>query len=105
LRRTRLRPRKLELAGVGSEGAGDDVDQGRLAGAVLAEQHVDLASPEVEIDIIQRQHAREALGDSDHFEKKILAGRLCGPRGLSQAALLHDDPADVGPDQTVTAPP
>ena len=96
---------ELELAGVGSEGASDDVDQGRFAGAVLAEQHVDLAGPEVEIDVVQCQHAREALGDSDHFEKKILAGRLCGPRGLSQAALHHDDPVDVGLDQTFTAQP
>ena len=96
---------KFELAGVGSESAGDDVDQGRFAGAVLAEQHMDLASPQVEIDIVQRQHAGEALGDSGHFQEKIPAGRLRGPRGLGQAALHHDDPADIGPDQTVTSPP
>ena len=49
----------LERAGIGRIGAGDDVDQRRLAGAVFAEQHVDLAAPEVEVDAIQARRRRE----------------------------------------------
>ena len=36
------------------EGPGDDVDQRRLAGAVLAEQRMDLAMVQFEIDVIER---------------------------------------------------
>ena len=82
-----------ELAGVRSEGAGDDVDQGRFAGAVLAKQHMDLAGAQVEIDVVERQHAREALADADHLQEKVVAGRLRGPRSFSNSAVDHDDPA------------
>ena len=49
------------FAGVRREHAGEDVHERRLAGAVLAEQRVDLAALEVEIDAAQRLHAAEAL--------------------------------------------
>ena len=44
--------------------AREDVHQRRLAGAVLAEQRVDLAGLQVEIDAAQRLDAAEALGDA-----------------------------------------
>jgi hypothetical protein len=43
---------------------GDQGYQRRFAGAVLAEQHMHLAGPEVEIDAIERDHTREVLRDS-----------------------------------------
>src|SRR5271165_4225383 len=41
--------------------AGDERDQRRLAGAVLAEQHMHLAGAQVEIDAAERDHAGEML--------------------------------------------
>ena len=38
--------------------------QSRLAGPVLADQRMDLARPELEVDLVVGQHAREALGDA-----------------------------------------
>ena len=51
----------FERAGIGRVGAGDDVYQRRLAGAVLPEQHMDFAAPQIEIDAVQRDHAGEPL--------------------------------------------
>ena len=47
---------------VGLDDAGDDLDQRRLAGAVLAEHGVDRALAAGEIDVLQRPHAAIALG-------------------------------------------
>ena len=49
--------------------AEDDVAERRLAGAVLAEQALDLAGPEVEVDIVQSGEVAEPLGDARHFEQ------------------------------------
>ena len=46
----------------------EDVHQGGLAGAVLAEQGVDLAGPDVEVDVVVGDDARIALGDAAHLE-------------------------------------
>jgi hypothetical protein len=43
--------------------ARDDLDQGRLAGAVVAEQPQHLALAEVQVDVAQRRDRAEALGD------------------------------------------
>ena len=63
-----------------SSGAGEaveDVHQGRLAGAVLAEQGVDLAGPDVEVDAVVGDHARIALRDAAHLERgRAERGRL-----------------------------
>ncbi len=55
--------------------AGDDLDQRRLAGAVLAQHRVDLAAPAGEIDVLQRAHAAVALGDLRQDEESRLAAR------------------------------
>ncbi len=52
------RPRKPTLAGVGRIDAGQHLDQRRLAGAVLPEQRMHLAAPDIEIDVVERQRAR-----------------------------------------------
>ena len=44
------------------------LDEGGLAGAVLAEQAVHLAGPHVEVHARQRDHAGEALHDAAHLE-------------------------------------
>ena len=54
---------ELDLAQVRLKCAGDDVHQGRLAGAVLAEDGVNLTRMELDADIRQRHHAGEELGD------------------------------------------
>ncbi len=59
-----------KAARVGREGPGDDVDESGLAGAVLAEKHVDLAVAKVEIHSIERDDAGKALGDLAQFEEE-----------------------------------
>ena len=49
---------------------GEDADQGRLAGAVLAEQAVHLARRERQADVVVREHARERLGDPDQLDDR-----------------------------------
>jgi len=46
----------------------EDVHQRCLAGAVLAQQGMDLARTNVQIDVVVGGHARVALGDPAHFE-------------------------------------
>ena len=47
----------------------EDIHQRRLAGAVLAEQRVDLAWPDLEVDVIVGDDARVALRDAAHLER------------------------------------
>ena len=44
--------------------AGENLDQRRFPGAIFTEQSVNLAGPDREIDLIQRDHARESFADS-----------------------------------------
>ena len=44
--------------------AGDDLHQGRFAGAVLAHQAVDLAPAQHEVDVAQGRDAAERFGDA-----------------------------------------
>ena len=46
----------------------EDVHQRRLAGAVLAEQRMDLAAADVEVDVVVGDDPRVALGDAAHLE-------------------------------------
>ena len=71
-------PRDHDLALVGVVQPVEDVHQGRLAGAVLAEQRMHLALAEVEADVVVRDDARKALRDVAHLED--VAG-LVGHRG------------------------
>ena len=58
-----------DLALVGRRQPVQDVHQGRLAGAVLAEQRVDLAGPDVEVDRVVCDDARVALRDAAHLQR------------------------------------
>ena len=53
----------LDVAGVGAVDAGEDVAQRRLARAVLAEERMDFAAAQLEVDVAQRQDPVEALRD------------------------------------------
>ena len=68
LRTSTGRAVQQHLAGVAPHGAADDLHQRGLAGAVLAEHHVDFAGAHVQLDVVQRQHPGEALGDAAHLE-------------------------------------
>src|SRR5262249_37601282 len=72
LRRARrdLDPAKTNDAGIARENAGDHLDQGGLAGAILAEQSMDLARAEREIDVLQRAHRAKTLGYPAHLQKE-----------------------------------
>jgi hypothetical protein len=59
-----------EGAGVGLVGAGDDLDERALASAVLAEQGVNLAGLQIEIDAPEGPRAAERLGDLAEFEQR-----------------------------------
>jgi hypothetical protein len=52
-----------ELAVVGSHDAGEDLQQRRLAGAVLADHAVHLAGLDAEAHVGQRANGAERLGD------------------------------------------
>ena len=58
----RVMPAELYVAGVQRVDAGEDLDQRGLAGTVLAEQRQDLAGAELEVNVIERERASEALG-------------------------------------------
>ena len=81
---------QADLAGVRAVHAGQDLDQGRLAGTVLAQQRVHLAGPDVEIDIVERQRAGEPLEAADLEERRRRDASRCGDAGYrstSQAPL------------------
>ena len=58
------------IAGVGLDHARENVHQRRLAGPDLAEQRVDLAAIEIEVDPAERLDAAEALDHSAHGEER-----------------------------------
>ena len=61
----------LERPGVRPVGAGDDLDERRFAGAVLADEGVDLAGGQVERDALKRLHAAEGFGDVGQTKKRL----------------------------------
>ena len=50
-----------DLARVRLVNPGEDLDQGRLPSAVLADEHVDFARSQVERDVIEGDHAGKSL--------------------------------------------
>ena len=61
-RRVMSRPAKRMRAGVGQQAAAEQADEGGLAGAVRADQRVDLAGGEVEVDAVDGREAAEVRG-------------------------------------------
>ena len=64
-----------DLAVIGLGQPVEDVHERGLAGAVLAEQGVDLAGPDLEVDVVVGDDARIALGDAAHLERGCCDGR------------------------------
>ncbi len=60
--------RQAHPAGVGVVDAEDDVAQRRLAGAVLAQQAMNLASGDGERDVVERRKRAEVLADVLDFQ-------------------------------------
>ena len=56
-----------QFAGVGQGRAGHDLDERRFAGAVLAEQRMDLAGGDAEVDVVERAHPGIGLARRDDF--------------------------------------
>ena len=63
---------------------GKDLDQRRLAGAVLPEQRMHLAAPHVEIDSVERERCGETLGQAGHGKERRIAH---APRCVSMSAM------------------
>jgi hypothetical protein len=59
-----------------------DMHEGALAGAVLAQQGVDLAGTDVEVHAIKRADARECLRNSTGFQQR-------GGRGTSAHCCMY----------------
>jgi hypothetical protein len=61
-------------ARVGAVRAGEHLDERGLAGAVLAEQAVHLARPDVQVDAVQGSHTGEVLDDAAHLQQSGSGG-------------------------------
>ena len=93
-----------EGAGVGLVRAGDNFDQRALARAVFAEQRVDFAGLQGEIDPAQGPGAAERFGDGAEFEERGGGHGLRGENGdgggakrASQITLPADSPSPAVP--------
>ena len=59
--------------GIGRLRAGQDLQKRRLAGAILAEEGVDLGGAHFEVDGLERAHAGKGLGNPLHAQKRCRA--------------------------------
>ena len=81
-------PRAVDRDGalVGTLHAVEDLHQGRLAGAVLADDGVDRAAPRPEVDVVVGDDTGEALGDALELDGGSWPGRTGGAVGRSGGA-------------------
>jgi hypothetical protein len=54
--------------------AAENFHQGGFARAILAAQRDDLAAPDLQADVVQRNHAGKSFGDPAHFEERRHGG-------------------------------
>src|SRR4029077_9065948 len=64
----------LHRPGVRRQRARDHVEECALAGAVLADQRVDLARRQVQVDAVERHRRAEALAKSRKGEHRLASG-------------------------------
>ena len=69
-----------DAAGIGREGAGDQVEQRGLAGAVRADHREDRALRHLEADAVDRDQAAEALADIVDGKQRAHFGFSVSPR-------------------------
>ena len=63
---------EAHLPAIPAIGTGQNLDEGGFPRPVLAEQSVDLAGTEIEIDLVQRGHAMKVFRQPSRFEKGSL---------------------------------
>ena len=100
-------PVQQDLPGVRPGQPVEDVHERRLAGAVLAQQGVDLAGLDVEVDAVVGDHARVALGDAAHLQRRradalrrqggVRRGHVAGLPMLSCLGYSNGPAPGVGP--------
>ena len=66
----------------------EDLDQGRLAGAILAEEGVDLALLDRQLDAFERPDAGERLPDALHLQQDVTRGGGTTHRDMPPDSLL-----------------
>ena len=80
-----------DRAAVGAVDAAQDLDQRRLAGAVLADQRMDLTGPDRERHVVQREGRLEALVETPRLDRRP-----------GQCAAIH---SNAGPTQGPSSSP
>ena len=68
------RPVDQDLSLIGGDDAGKRLDERALAGAVMSDQGVNLASAQRERHIVERDDRPERLGDATHFQRQRRIG-------------------------------
>ena len=71
---------QLNIAAVGLIHARHNFDHGRFASAIFADERMHLATPHLEVRLLQRLHTREIFVD---VPASAAAGRSCAPRSQS----------------------
>src|SRR5690606_30083819 len=61
--------------------AAQDLHERRLSGAVLANEGVDFAALDPEIDVVESLHSRKALGNAAHFQNRVHGPPSAGTAG------------------------
>ena len=100
---------ELDGPGVRCVDAGEHLDEGGLAGAVVADERDDLALVHPEVDVGERLHRAEALGDAAHRQDALARASRAGGRQRHRHVLILGDrlerpypPSRVGDVATVT---
>ena len=84
-----------DRAGVPGVKAREDLDQGRLAGAVFPYQGVDLAALDADVHVAQGLHAREALGHRAHLQQGSGGSGHGSQRPLARLRMLATSTAST----------
>jgi hypothetical protein len=63
-------PEQAQLAGVGRDDTGQDLDQRALTRTVLTEQPVDFAGSDLQLGAVEGQRAAVPLGDAASVEQR-----------------------------------
>ena len=81
-----------DIAGIALHGTGEEFDQRRFAGAVLAEKGVDFAGPQVEVDAAKGLNRSKTLFDPAQFDERHL---LIGGGGGDHVWLGHGNGTEI----------
>jgi hypothetical protein len=90
--------------GRGPQHARDDLDQRRLAGAVVADQADDLVGADLEVDVAERDHVAERHLDALHPDRMRVAALCHGldspiawfVRSSARPRMVHDGRDEQG---------